>query len=148
MRSNEREIRLLTLLPGGRDDGVRCTTRVVSLDEHPVFETVSYVWGDRSGDVTINVSGTPIAVTENLYAGLLRLRHETTERNLWIDQICINQWDLEEKAAQVALMRDIYRQCAQCVTWMGEIPNDHSDISQAASAAVFDDNRRRQKTLR
>lgn len=138
MRSNEREIRLLTLLPGGRDDGVRCTTRVVSLDEHPVFETVSYVWGDRSGDVTIDVSGTPIAVTENLYAGLLRLRHETTERNLWIDQICINQWDLEEKAAQVALMRDIYRQCAQCVTWMGEIPNDHSDISQAASAAVFD----------
>lgn len=138
MRSTEREIRLLTLLPGGRDDAVRCTTRVVSLDEHPVFETVSYVWGDRSGDMTIDVSGTPIVVTENLYAGLLRLRHESTGRNLWIDQICINQWDLEEKAAQVALMRDIYRQCAQCVTWMGEIPDDHSDISRAASAAVFD----------
>ena len=138
MRSTEREIRILNLLPGGRGDDVRCTTRVVSLDEHPVFETVSYVWGDRIGDVSIDVSGTPIPVTKNLYAGLLRLRHETTERSLWIDQICINQWDLEEKAAQVALMRDIYRQCARCVTWLGEIPEDHSNISQAASAAVFD----------
>lgn len=138
MRSSDREIRLLHLLPGEGDDAIRCTTRVVSLNEHPDFETVSYVWGDRTGEETIDVSGDSIQVTKNLHAGLLRLRHSTTERTLWIDQICINQWDLQEKAAQVALMRDIYKQCTRCVTWMGELSRDGIEVPIRDAEAVFD----------
>lgn len=138
MRSNEREIRLLHLLPGIRDDTIRCATRVVSLDEDPDFETVSYVWGACLEEKTIDLAGTPIKVTQNLYAGLLRLRHEKSERVLWIDQICINQWDLEEKAAQVALMRDIYKKCTRCVTWMGEVPGDDVGVAHNAAEAVFE----------
>ncbi|KAJ8112001.1 hypothetical protein OPT61_g5537 [Boeremia exigua] len=138
MRSLDREIRLLDLLPGEGAEAIRCTTRVVSLDQHPDFETVSYVWGDRNGDKTIDVSGSAVPVTKNLHAGLLRLRHSTSERTLWIDQICINQWDLEEKAAQVALMRDIYKQCTRCVTWMGELTRDGIDIQIHDAEAVFD----------
>ncbi|KAH7090241.1 heterokaryon incompatibility protein-domain-containing protein [Paraphoma chrysanthemicola] len=138
MRSYDREIRLLELLPGEGDDAIRCTTRVVSLNDHPDFETVSYVWGDRTGDELIYVSGDSIPVTKNLYDGLLRLRLSTTIRTLWIDQICINQWDLKEKAAQVALMRDIYRQCTGCVTWMGELSRDGIEVPVRDAEAVFD----------
>jgi hypothetical protein len=138
VRSSDREIRLLDLLPGERDDPIRCATRVISLDQHPEFETVSYVWGDRKGEMAIEVSGQPISITNNLYAGLLQLRHVKEGRTLWIDQICINQWDLEEKAAQVALMRDIYRQCTQCVTWMGEQIRDGREVPIRDAKAVFD----------
>lgn len=138
MRSSDREIRLLDLLPGQVDHLVRCTTRVVSLNEHPDFETVSYVWGDRAAEEAIDVSGTQVAVTRNLHAGLLRLRRSRTIRTLWIDQICINQWDLEEKAAQVALMRDIYKQCTRCVTWMGELTRDGIAVPIRDAEAVFD----------
>ncbi|KAH6625880.1 heterokaryon incompatibility protein-domain-containing protein [Boeremia exigua] len=137
MRSLDREIRLLDLLPGEGAAAIRCTTRIVALDSHPEFETVSYVWGDRNGEQSIEVSGTSIPVTRNLHAGLLRLRDSTAKRTLWIDQICINQWDLEEKAAQVALMRDIYRQCTRCVTWMGELVRDGSEVQVRDAEAVF-----------
>ena len=138
VRSSDREIRLLDLLPGERDDPIRCATRVVSLDQHPDFETVSYVWGDRKGERAIKVSGQSISITSNLYAGLLRLRQAKEKRTLWIDQICINQWDLEEKAAQVALMRDIYRRCTQCVTWMGELTRGDHEVPIRDAEAVFD----------
>ncbi|KAF1927351.1 uncharacterized protein M421DRAFT_101768 [Didymella exigua CBS 183.55] len=138
VRSSAREIRLLDLLPGEQDDPIRCTTRVVSLDDHPDFESVSYVWGDRKEERGIEVSGTCIPITKNLHSGLLRLRHARVGRTLWIDQICINQWDLEEKAAQVALMRDIYRQCTQCVTWMGELTREGHDVPVHDAQAVFD----------
>lgn len=138
VRSADREIRLLDLLPGGRYDPIRCATRVVSLDQNPAFETVSYVWGDSIEERAIEVSGRSIPITKNLYAGLLRLRQTNEERTLWIDQICINQWDLEEKAAQVALMRDIYRQCTQCVTWMGGLTRDGCEVLIRDAEAVFD----------
>ncbi|KAJ4986746.1 heterokaryon incompatibility protein [Stagonosporopsis vannaccii] len=138
MRKSDREIRLLDLLPGEGDDAILCTTRVVSLNDHPEFETVSYVWGDRTGEETINVSRNPVQVTRNLHAGLLRLRNSTTKRTLWVDQICINQWDLEEKAAQVALMRDIYKQCQRCITWMGELSRDDIEVPIRDAEAVFD----------
>lgn len=138
VRSSDREIRLLDLLPGKSDDLIRCATRVVSLDQRPDFETVSYVWGDRKAERAIEVSGQSISITNNLYAGLLRLRHVKEGRTLWIDQICINQWDLEEKAAQVALMRDIYRQCTQCVTWMGELTRGDHEVPIRDAKAVFD----------
>lgn len=128
---------MLHLLPGTWEDAIRCTTRVVSLDEHPQFETVSYVWGDHIEERTIDLSGRSINVTQNLFTGLLRLRDVQNERILWIDQICINQWDLEEKAAQVALMRDIYKRCTSCVTWMGEIAGYSTRTTHDAAEAVF-----------
>ena len=40
-----REIRLCTLLPGSFDEPVACSISVVSLDDKPQYESLSYVWG-------------------------------------------------------------------------------------------------------
>ena len=138
VRSSDRKIRLLQLLPGNEGDEIRCTVRIVSLDQCPEYETVSYVWGDRKEEKEVVVSGTRTLITKNLHDGLRRLRYLTGERNLWIDQLCINQWDLEEKAAQVALMRDIYRQCTQCIAWMGELQRDGYTVPVQHAEAVFE----------
>lgn len=132
---SDREIRLLHLLPGTQDDTIRCAVRVVSLDEAPAYEALSYVWGERVGEVEIQVGDQIISITRNLHAGLRRLRHPSQERALWIDQLCINQENMKEKAAQVALMRDIYQRCSQCIIWMGEIGED---LTHQDAEYVFD----------
>jgi hypothetical protein len=44
-----REIRIVNLQPGTRDDGIVCTLQVVSLDDSPEYSTLSYVWLVRNG---------------------------------------------------------------------------------------------------
>jgi hypothetical protein len=41
-----------------------------------------------------------------------------------IDQLCIEQWNLEEKQQQVQLMRTVYKSYHQCLIWLGEIKQD------------------------
>lgn len=41
------------------------------------------------------------------------------EAGIWIDAICINQDDLEERALQVRIMDKIYSQAAETIVWLG-----------------------------
>ena len=70
----------------------------VSLDDEPNFTALSYCWGDPSAQHTIGISGCRFKVTRNLKVALLNLRQEDKPRRLWIDAICINQQNLDEKA--------------------------------------------------
>lgn len=56
----------------------------------------------------------------NLSAALRRLHSKYPGVALWIDFICINQADLDEKNRQVAIMADIYRNAGLVVVWLGE----------------------------
>jgi len=38
---------------------------------------------------------------------------------MWIDAICINQGDDEEKSKQVTRMRDVYKLARRVVVWLG-----------------------------
>lgn len=44
---------------------------------------------------------------------------EGPERWCWIDQICINQDDIAERGAQVAIMDQIYKNAAFTLVWLG-----------------------------
>jgi hypothetical protein len=67
------------------------------------YEALSYVWGDQAIQSTILVSvggGGPrrrCPVTRNLYAALQHLRRGDSDRLLWIDALCIDQANLDEK---------------------------------------------------
>ncbi|KAK4195558.1 heterokaryon incompatibility protein-domain-containing protein, partial [Triangularia verruculosa] len=45
--------------------------------------------------------------------------HQNQEFRIWIDAVCINQDDLEERASQVKMMGDVYRKAAHTVVWLG-----------------------------
>jgi hypothetical protein len=51
---------------------------------------------------------------------------------LWIDAICINQEDLDERSSQVPLMRYIYPQASQVIVWVGK----EDDTSRLAISAL------------
>jgi hypothetical protein len=42
------------------------------------------------------------------------------ERTLWVDALCINQVDLDEKRHQIALMPGIYTKASTVIMWLGE----------------------------
>jgi hypothetical protein len=48
------------------------------------------------------------------------MREELSEVRLWIDAICINQSDKEERNVQVQRMGDIFRQATGVRVWLGE----------------------------
>lgn len=115
------EIRLLVLWPSSvRDDDVRASLHIASLDDAPDFEALSYVWGDQSVRTAITVNNETMLVTTNLGACLRRLRSPSQPRVLWVDAICINQNDIAEKNIQVLLMRRIYVDATSVVVWLGE----------------------------
>ncbi|KAM3083039.1 hypothetical protein ACMFMF_002689 [Clarireedia jacksonii] len=86
------------------------------------YVALSYVWGTPADKKTIIVNGVEIQITQNLHAALLELRRSTWVRrgvNLWIDALCINQDDLDEREQQVKLMREIYAMAWQVVIFLG-----------------------------
>jgi hypothetical protein len=60
------EIRVLTLHAGVVSDPIRCSLNVALLDENPVYEALSYTWGDPDITAAIYVNRTRVDVTVNL----------------------------------------------------------------------------------
>lgn len=116
--TKRREIRVVDLLPGDGDDAVEGKLRVISLDGSAAFEALSYVWGDANDVRTVILDGIVQPVTKNLESALHYLRYVKGIRTLWIDAICINQADIDERNHQVRQMSAIYSFAAGVVVWL------------------------------
>ena len=116
-------IRVLTLLPGRPGALIRCSLEVLpaytDLPQEYAYEALSYAWGCEAHKSLVFCDGRPLSVTRDLAVALWHLRQEDTPRRLWIDQICINQEDLDERAAQVKLMDFVYKHSTRVIIWLG-----------------------------
>ncbi|KAF2973303.1 hypothetical protein GQX73_g318 [Xylaria multiplex] len=83
----------------------------------PYYEAVSYRWGSSELTEEILVDGCRFPVTTAAFSLLLARRSVWRERTLWIDALCINQEDLQEKSEQVQLMRDIYHRASRVIAY-------------------------------
>jgi hypothetical protein len=119
LRKDQKEIRLIKLRPGTISDLVSCELFKVSLEDGPVYEALSYVWGDPKITSTISVNGIEVQATTNLEAALRHLRLQDGQRTIWVDAICINQSNIEERNTQVGMMRDIYALATSVEIWLG-----------------------------
>jgi hypothetical protein len=118
--SQPRAIRVATFLPGDKTDPIHVTIQEHDLDDQNLrYEAISYCWGAVHRTSQITCDDRAIMATENLIAALLRFRHPTEERILWMDSVCINQNSLEERNNQVKLMGDVYRKAVCVLIWLG-----------------------------
>jgi hypothetical protein len=125
-------IRLLRLMPHPDQDApIRCELFNYPFD-HPgsrkgtsLYEALSYVWGSGNKPLTIFVDDGCLRVTRNLHEVLLRLRDHSLPRIIWIDDICINQKDTEEREYQVGFIAQIYARASRIIVWLEEIVADH-----------------------
>ncbi|KAK3328608.1 heterokaryon incompatibility protein-domain-containing protein [Cercophora scortea] len=122
-----RGIRLLTLQPGEHESDICCKLQAVALESAPKYEALSYVWGDANERKSLLLHGHTHSVTANLEAALRHLRYGDEPCTLWIDALCINQDDLEERGAQVEQMGTVFRQADRVISWLGEASDDSDE---------------------
>lgn len=113
LNEKAQEIRLLTILPGNFSSDMRVCLHITPFAKETElkFEALSYCWGSPAGPIGIFVgeSGNrTIKVTQNIVNALPYLRYPGQSRKMWIDAICVNQQDLEEKSRQIKRMANIY----------------------------------------
>jgi len=141
VETSGRKIRILDVDPGILESPIHGVFREVLLDGSQSYVALSYVWGADEPSIPIDCgNGTlPVLVTKNCYAALRRLRERSRKRTMWIDAICINQQDKDERSYQVAMMRDIYSNASCVYIWLGE-GTDRSDyaLDWCVNASVQD----------
>ncbi|KAF5634029.1 heterokaryon incompatibility protein (het-6OR allele) [Fusarium sp. NRRL 25303] len=121
--NSQQEIRLLTLLPPRDTDAdIHCALSHAVLNtssENPKYEALSYVWGEPDFSEPIILNNHTFFITPSLKYILSCLRQRDDQpRVIWVDAICINQLDVEERGHQVALMREIYSNCERDIAWL------------------------------
>ncbi|KAH7071574.1 heterokaryon incompatibility protein-domain-containing protein [Paraphoma chrysanthemicola] len=117
--SGSSTIRLVTILPGERIAQLILELEHVDLDSASRYECLSYAWGQNDHDRPITVNNSSFLVSSTLHMALEHLRHEQRKRKIWIDAISINQADIDERSAQVAIMREIYQNATRVNIWLG-----------------------------
>lgn len=133
LSSEPDSIRLLRLLPHEDETAdIQCELFKYSLPNSckrtHLYDALSYVWGNPDEKLPIFIHKHSFDVTINLRAALSRLRNHFVERILWIDAICIDQANQEEKEHQIQSMAKIYGQANRVVVWLGGAADD-SDLA-------------------
>ncbi|KAK3678108.1 hypothetical protein LTR78_002203 [Recurvomyces mirabilis] len=114
-----KEIRLLRL--NNNDDGdLAVSVETHSLSIFPDFRAISYTWGDAGNEERILVDGQQLKVGHNCHYALWQARLHYSNSLVWIDAICINQKDNDEKSPQVAIMFDIFSRAKEVLACIGE----------------------------
>lgn len=119
--------RIITVLPGEHHTPIICTISQEDWrDPADSYEAVSYSWGDRLHHKTIFIDGRSFHVTSNLESALRHLRHGEQDHHLrlWVDAICINQTDSDERSQQIRQMFHIYNRAKQVIIWLGDETSD------------------------
>lgn len=122
------QIRLLLLDAAGSDeDTISASLEIWNKGDTPPYNTISYVCGDAQQMQDVTVNGSRVSVRHNCYYALWQTRLQFPESRVWIDAICINQLDLEEKAIQVTMMYETYFNATRVLACTG--PSDeHGDV--------------------
>ncbi|OBT67663.1 hypothetical protein VE03_03431 [Pseudogymnoascus sp. 23342-1-I1] len=121
LKSDSPQFRLVSIHPGAKPFPIEASLVTHALHDHPPYEALSYVWGETNlidPDLII-LNGCGFHVTYNLWVALYALRDEKDVRTFWIDAICVDQDDLDERSSQVQLMREIYKGATRTVVWLG-----------------------------
>jgi hypothetical protein len=111
------------------DEPIKCILSRHYLDNNPSYIALSYTWNSGGRMKQIECDGMMLEIGENLYRFLIEFRRKkylrqcevptSSSSRLWIDAVCINQRDLEERNEQVLQMRDVYTKAESVIVWLG-----------------------------
>ncbi|CAH0057098.1 unnamed protein product [Clonostachys solani] len=117
----QRSIRLLTIFAADDFEAtLRAKLKIHRLDSTPEYTALSYVWGKAGATIPIFIDGHMLKIRKNLSVALKRWRRRQGTFRIWVDAICINQEDNDEKSSQVQLMRFIYQSARMVLVYLEE----------------------------
>lgn len=108
-------------------------TSCVDLDEEREYSAVSYVWGEDPASVAILCNAEPLLVTPSAYE---MLAHLDDDKEYWVDAVCIDQNNLDEKALQIPFMYQVYSRADRVLIWLG-CSDPYLDAFMADAQRVF-----------
>ncbi|KAN0110765.1 HET domain containing protein [Hyaloscypha variabilis] len=98
-------IRILQIEPGQREQSIQCTLlEGFSEDWINDYIALSYTWGSVNDVRTIH-----------------SLRLPNVTGRIWVDSVCINQGDIDDRTNQVKRMTQIYRDASGVFIWLGPL---------------------------
>lgn len=138
----EASVRLLRLLPDSDENSrIQCQVFTGPLlnsgSSHP-YEALSYVWGSEDNPQLVYIDDCELPVTRNLRAALSHLRDHFMDRIVWVDALCINQENDEEKGHQVEAMAKIYAKASRVIAWLGDAADSSDEALEVIRTAAED----------
>ena len=135
------DVRVIKLKPGRGSDPISCDLFVRSLKSlkstsEPqshllLYKALSYVWGEPIFSNPMLCNGHQFSVTSNLCSALQHLRNDVSPVILWVDQICINQTDVDERNRQLRNVGEIFKLAQSVIVWLG-VKAQNSDLAMKA----------------
>ncbi|KAM0295375.1 hypothetical protein ACHAPM_010741 [Fusarium culmorum] len=89
--------RLLRIDEAKDGDPIICTLSKVAFGDKSKFDALSYMWGHGKAEQKIMINGHDFSVRQNLWDALHYLHKHCPDTRYWIDAICINQNDIDER---------------------------------------------------
>jgi hypothetical protein len=119
LASSHRDIRLLTLHGALEEtDPLSGSISHHSLNNALVYDALSYTWSYDLVGSPIHIDGVAFNIGPNLESALRHIRC-SDDRTLWIDAICIDQENENERKQQVQLMQWIFGSAKRVIAWLG-----------------------------
>ncbi|KAJ2975522.1 hypothetical protein NUW58_g8329 [Xylaria curta] len=117
------EFRLVQIF-AKRGPTVECQIIHSSRAEPPPYIAISYAWGDVGDRRTIQIGKCNIDVAVSLFGALDAVRKWGEDVLVWVDALCIDQQNPDERSQQVQLMTEIYAKATEVAIWLGPTEND------------------------
>ncbi|KAK0753710.1 heterokaryon incompatibility protein-domain-containing protein [Schizothecium vesticola] len=123
-----RQIRVLVVKPGAPEADLQASFEYISiddmLDDKTGYHALSYYWGAPSETAPILIEAGEVidrvGISQTLNRAIRRLRDPQEPLRIWIDALCINQNDLEERAQQVSMMGSVYTHAKRVHVWLDD----------------------------
>ena len=128
-----KDIRLLRVTFGDASSAERpqYSLVVTPLFEAPEYAALSYAWDHSGSSEEIECNEHKLTVNLNVLAALASIRDLGSTNHchfVWIDAICIDQSNRQERSAQVSIMKEIYTHAHVVYIWFGK---DTQEIDRA-----------------
>lgn len=127
------QIRLLEIL---EDDGHTGRLHTVDLETAPSYTALSYFWGTPpaadEARCFVTVNGVTVETQKNLHNALGQLGATVRKYRLmiWIDFLCIDQRNTDERGCQVAMMKKVFEKATVIYAWVG-LPSNTEEVRLA-----------------
>jgi hypothetical protein len=113
------------------------------------YAALSYTWTGVEREGTLDLGWASMTISGNLDLALRALRKQKEVLCIWVDAICINQGDNQEKGVQVAQMSNVYTQAESVLAWLGpETELDEVALGYMKEVASLSENERYDRHIR
>lgn len=139
LQDNAKFIRLLKVIGSDEEGDVQCQLSTYSVTEAPSYYAISYTWGDKNPPSFVRINGKSMRIRPNCLQVLRQAWHYRKRGLYWIDAICINQTNADEKGFQVDMMGSIFHRAERVLACTGDHGSDSDYLYRTLrwNAAMF-----------